>query len=127
MPFGAYDTTMGSPEGSLSVGDTGFFFGSAYTPLDVLSPGLDSFFSEGLNSLAFNFGETVAAPQTVGELVAAMSLSGASGLFRINPEMLGGGFDFVDVSFAAPAPIPLPASAPLVLLALSSFVALRRR
>ena len=127
MPFGAYDTTA-TPETALTVTGAGFRYGSAYTEVTPLAPGGAPFLPLGLNSLSLTFGAPGAAPTTVAALLAAMERPGASGLFRANPEIGGGGFDFIDVRFAAPLPpVPLPASGVLLAGAALALLAVRRR
>ena len=112
---------------SISPTMTGFTYGSAYGPVTVDNPGTGpGFFSTGLHFVEFTFGSAVTTPSTVGDLVAAMSAPGASGRFNFEADLLGGGFDFVDVDFAA-SEVPLPAGGALLLTGLVGLGWLRRR
>ena len=81
-------------------------------------------------SFRATFGSAVAAaPATVGELIAALSLPGLTGRYSISGTGPGSNTESANVvvEYAATAPVPLPAGAPVLLSALAAMGILRLR
>lgn len=100
-------------------------FGS-YGPTSVDNPGTAFFLPNARHSFRIYFGSVLSdVPTTVGEVVAALGLDGASGFFSHETE--GSlGFTHTRIEFEA-APVPLPASAWLLLAALGAVGGVARR
>lgn len=93
-------------------------FGS-YGPTSIDDPGSAFFLGNARHSFRVTFGSVLSdIPTTVGEVVAALNLPGASGFF--SHELEGSpGFIQTRVEFPV-APVPLPASVWLMLAALGA-------
>lgn len=98
----------------------------AYGPTAINDPGSAVILPNGRHSFRIDFGAALSdVPTTIGEVVAALNIPGASGYF--SHELEGSpGFIFTRVAFEVP-PVPLPASAWLLLAAVGSVGVARRR
>lgn len=98
----------------------------AYGPTAIVDPGTAVILPSARHSFRIDFGAALSdVPTTIGEVVAALNIPGASGYF--SHELEGSpGFIFTRVAFE-PSPVPLPASAWLLLAALGSVGMAKRR
>ncbi len=91
----------------------------AYGPAVLDTPGPTGYFPTGRHSFQLNYASGVAQPLTVGELVLALMVPGATGYFSHEMDRQGGGFYFTRVEFSNEmSAVPLPGSLPLMLGAL---------
>ena len=116
-------TNNPDPFDYFDISATSFAFGS-YGPTSVATDNGAFILPQAFHSFRVNFGASVAAtPNSIGDLVTALSVPGASGFFSHELEVGGSGFIHTRVEFpASPVPsIPLPASAWLLLVGLGTF------
>ncbi len=102
--------TIGTPEGAPDFDET--FFADVFTTS---------------TSIGVTFGSPVStAPATIGDLIAALTMPGASARYSISGSGPQGGPATL-VAEGTVAPIPLPAGAPILLSALAAFGLVRLR
>jgi hypothetical protein len=107
---------------------TQFAFG-AYGPAVLDQTGGTGFFPQGRHSFQLSYGPGVVQPTTVGDLIAALSVTGITGFFSHEMDRQGGGFFFTRVAFSDSigGTVPLPGGMVLMLGALGLLGMLFRR